>query len=342
VSVEYHIEAARHALIAAASDGAGTAPRLLAESLFATLTNVNFDDVDLARLRDRVGRPSYDLWKIHGAGEEERGLKTLILAGLRGAAAYAFHSMALGADASGIAAFLEKGLAAIGQEDLGTEKLLGLALELGKANLSALEFLDGANSAAFGAPSPAKVARTIAPGPFVVASGHDLLDLRLLLEQAGPRGVDVYTHGEMLPAHAYPALRKHGALKGNFGTAWQNQQREFVGVPGAFLFTANCLMPPKEMYRDRVFTTGPAGFPGVVHVGEDKDFSPVIDKALELGGYAEAAGEGHFETGFGRQAILSMAGAVVEAVKSGAVRHFFLVGGCDGEKASRGYYAEFV
>ncbi|MDR1109925.1 MAG: hydroxylamine reductase [Deltaproteobacteria bacterium] len=330
------------ALIAAARNGEGLEPQLLAESLFATLTNVNFDDAALARLAARVGQPPYDLGRVHGAPEDARGLRTLLLAGLRGVAAYAFHSMALGADIREIARFMENGLAAVGDEDLGLDGLLSLALECGEANLSALRLLDRANTEAFGVPGPVKVSRVIGPGPFVVASGHDFLDLRLLLEQAGGRGVDVYTHGELLPAHAYPGLGKYPALKGNFGTAWQNQQREFAGVPGAFLFTTNCLMPPTAGHADRVFTTGPVGHPGIVHIGDDKDFSPVIGRALELGGYGEARGKGHFTTGFGHQAVLSLADTVVGAVRSGAIRHFFLVGGCDGERASRDYYAEFV
>ena len=189
---------------------------------------------------------------------------------------------------------------------------------------------------------------TVEKGPFIVVTGHDLKDLELLLKQTEGKGINIYTHGEMLPAHAYPELKKYKHLKGNFGTAWQNQQKEFDGVPGAFLFTTNCLMPPRKSYIDRVFTTEVVSFDGVTHIGEDKDFTPVIEKALELGGYAE---DQHFTginggstvtTGFGHGTVLSVADKVIDAVKAGAIKHFFLVGGCDGARPGRNYYTEFV
>ena len=330
------------ALIAAARRGAGIRDKLLLESLFATLTNVNFDGLEIERLIAAVGRPFYDLQQVHGASPDARSLKTLLLTGCRGVAAYAYHSLVLGCDASEICVFLKKAISAIGEKDFGLKELLPLAMECGKVNIDALALLDKANNEAFGSPAPTVVSRVVEPGPFVVISGHDLLDLRLLLEQAEGKGVSVYTHGEMLPAHAYPSLKKHSHLKGNFGTAWQNQQIEFNGVPGAILFTTNCLMPPKESYCDRAFTTSVVGYPGLVHIGENKDFSPVIDKAIELGGYAEHRGEGAFTTGFGHDAVLSAAGKIVEAVKSGTIKRFFLVGGCDGAKSGRNYYREFV
>jgi hydroxylamine reductase len=181
-----------------------------------------------------------------------------------------------------------------------------------------------------------------------VVSGHDLHDLKLLLEQTEGTGVNIYTHGEMLPAHAYPAFKAYSHLKGNFGTAWQNQQKEFDNMPGAALFTTNCLMPVKESYRDRVFATAMTGYPGMIHIDESKDFSPVIKKALELGGYASdhpmagINGGTELTTGFGHGAVLAAAGTIVEAVKSGAIKHFFLVGGCDGAKPGRNYYTDFV
>ena len=189
---------------------------------------------------------------------------------------------------------------------------------------------------------------TVEKGPFIVVTGHDLKDLELLLKQTEGKGINIYTHGEMLPAHAYPELKKYKHLKGNFGTAWQNQQKEFDGVPGAFLFTTNCLMPPRKSYIDRVFTTEVVSFDGVTHIGEDKDFTPVIEKALELGGYSE---DQHFTginggstvtTGFGHGTVLSVADKVIDAVKAGAIKHFFLVGGCDGARPGRNYYTEFV
>jgi len=189
---------------------------------------------------------------------------------------------------------------------------------------------------------------TIEKGPFIVVTGHDLKDLELLLEQTKDKGINIYTHGEMLPAHAYPELKKYPHLKGNFGTAWQNQQKEFDHIPGAVLFTTNCLMPVKPSYADRVFTTEVVSYPQMVHIDEKKDFTPVIEKALELGGYdtdqdKTGINGGHFVmTGFGHGTVLSVADTVIDAVKSGAISHFFLVGGCDGARTGRNYYTEFV
>jgi hydroxylamine reductase len=208
--------------------------------------------------------------------------------------------------------------------------------------------LDKANTETYGTPVPTTVPLTIEKGPFIVITGHDLRDLQLLLEQTKDKGVNIYTHGEMLPAHAYPKLKAYPHLKGNFGTAWQNQQKEFADIPGAVLFTTNCLMPPRDSYRDRVFTTEVVAYPGAVHIGDDKDFTPVIKKALELGGYNEDKvmtginGGTTVTTGFGHGTVLAAAGTVVDAVKAGAIRHFFLVGGCDGVKPGRNYYTEFV
>lgn len=228
------------------------------------------------------------------------------------------------------------------------EELLPIVLETGKVNLACMALLDKANTETFGTPAPTTVPLTVEKGPFIVVSGHDLCDLKLLLEQTVGKGVNIYTHGEMLPAHAYPELKKYPHLKGNFGTAWQNQQKEFANLPAPILFTTNCLMPPKESYADRVFTTEVVSYPGIVHIGEDKDFSPVIEKALALGGFAKDQaftginGGSTVTTGFGRDTVLSVADKVVEAVKSGAIRHLFLVGGCDGAKPGRNYYTEFV
>jgi hydroxylamine reductase len=211
-----------------------------------------------------------------------------------------------------------------------------------------MELLDAANTGTYGTPAPATVTCDIEPGPFIVISGHDLLDLKKLLEQTEGKGINIYTHGEMLPAHAYPELKKYAHLKGNFGTAWQNQQKEFDGVPAPFLFTTNCLMPVKPSYADRVFTTSVVSYPELVHISDDKDFTPVIEKALALGGYKEAhpmtgINGGHtLMTGFARGTVLSVADKVVDAVKAGAIKHFFLVGGCDGAKPGRNYYTDFV
>ena len=211
-----------------------------------------------------------------------------------------------------------------------------------------MALLDKANTETYGNPEPTEVPLTIEKGPFIVITGHDLKDLQLLLEQTEGKGVNVYTHGEMLPAHAYPALKKYPHFKGNFGTAWQNQQKEFADIPAPILFTTNCLMPPKASYKDRVFTTDVVSFPDLQHIGPEKDFTPVIEKALALGGYPEdhvmtGINGGHtVTTGFGHNFVLDHAGEIVEAVKAGKISHFFLVGGCDGAKAGRNYYTEFV
>ena len=225
-------------------------------------------------------------------------------------------------------------------------------MEVGRFNLTCMELLDRANTETFGDPVPVSVSLTVEKGPFIVVTGHDLEDIKQLLEQTKDKGINIYTHGEMLPAHAYPELKKYPHLKGNFGTAWQNQQKEFASLPAPILFTTNCLMPPKASYADRVFTTGAVVFPNTPFISSStdghKDFTPVIEKALELGGFSK---DQHFTginggssvmTGFARNAILSSAGEIVDAVKSGAIRHFFLVAGCDGARAGRNYYTEFV
>ena len=322
--------------------------RLIIEGLFTTITNVSFNETTERTLLSRIAAAPYDMAKIWDAHEDIRSLKSLILFGLRGMSAYAYHALALGYTDNEVNAFFVKALAALGRNDYGMNELLPLVLETGSVNLKCMELLDKANTESFGTPSPVQVSLTVEKGPFIVITGHDLHDLRLLLEQAEGKGINIYTHGEMLPAHAYPELRKYKHLKGNFGTAWQNQQKEFAGVPGAFLFTTNCLMPTRPSYADRVFTTGVVSFPNAVHIGEDKDFSPVIAKALELAGYPEdkaftGINGGHMVmTGFGHGAVLGAADKVIDAVKSGAIKHFFLVGGCDGARPGRNYYTEFV
>ena len=214
--------------------------------------------------------------------------------------------------------------------DLEMEHLLPVVLEVGEVNLKCMALLDQANTTTYGTPAPTKVPLTIEKGPFIVVTGHDLKDLELLLEQTKDKGINIYTHGEMLPAHAYPELKKYPHLKGNFGTAWQNQQKEFDHIPGAVLFTTNCLMPVKPSYADRVFTTDVVSYPEMVHIDEKKDFTPVIEKALELGGYdtdqdKTGINGGHFVmTGFGHGTVLSVADTVIDAVKSGAISHIFL------------------
>ena len=285
------------------------------------------------------------LWR---ADEDIRSLKSLILFGIRGIAAYAYHAAVLGYMDKEVNAFFYKALFAIGMKEWGMKELLPIVMETGEINLKCMALLDKANTETYGSPKPTKVTLTVEKGPFIVISGHDLYDLKQLLEQTKDRGINIYTHGEMLPAHAYPELKKYTHLKGNFGTAWQNQQKEFADIPAPVIFTTNCLMPPKESYADRVFTTEVVSYPEIVHIGEEKDFTPVIEKALELGGYPE---DMHFTginggstvmTGFAHNAVLSNAEKVIEAVKAGEIKHFFLVGGCDGAKPGRNYYTEFV
>ncbi|MBQ8599241.1 MAG: hydroxylamine reductase, partial [Oscillospiraceae bacterium] len=327
---------------------------------------VNFNDESLLELIHRVteekrrlvpdcfvctancGRTSdYDMQQLWTANEDIRSLKSLILFGIRGMAAYAYHAAVLGYSDETVNKFFYKALFAIGM-DWGMDLLLPIVMEVGEVNLKCMALLDRANTETYGNPVPTEVSLTVEPGPFIVISGHDLYDLKQLLEQTKDKGINIYTHGEMLSAHAYPGLKQYAHLKGNFGTAWQNQQKEFADLPAPILFTTNCLMPPKGSYADRVFTTELVSYPEMVHIGEDKDFSPVIQKALELGGYGEekrftgANGGSKVLTGFGHHAVLSAADTVVQAVKEGSIKHFFLVGGCDGAKPGRSYYTDFV
>lgn len=344
--------------------------KLMIEGLFATLTNVNFDKAALTRLytavqeeknvlaascqdcADPCGRKDdYDMNQLWNAQEDIRSLKSLILFGLRGVAAYAYHAMVLGYMEDEIVNGIYKGMFYVG-EDMTMEQLLPEVLEVGRINLQCMELLDRANTSVYGTPAPTSVSMKVEKGPFIVITGHDLHDLKMLLEQTKDMGINIYTHGEMLPCHAYPELKKYPHLKGNYGTAWHNQRREFDNLPAPILFTTNCLMPPKESYSDRVFTTGVVAYPEMVSIPADeqgnKDFTPVINKALELGGFTEDKlftginGGSQLTTGFGHEAVLSVADKVIDAVKSGALKHIFLVGGCDGKRDSRSYFTEFV
>ena len=338
---------------------------LILEGLFTTITNVNFDDASIKDLTARIHTATaktadacnvsivsdYDMNNIWNANEDIRSLKSLILFGVRGMAAYAYHAMTLGYTDVSLNQFFLTALDSL-SKDWGMNELLPIVMEVGRFNLTCMELLDLANTETFGDPVPVSVSLTVEKGPFIVVTGHDLEDIKQLLEQTKDKGINIYTHGEMLPAHAYPELKKYPHLKGNFGTAWQNQQKEFASLPAPILFTTNCLMPPKASYADRVFTTGAVVFPNTPFISSStdghKDFTPVIEKALELGGFSK---DQHFTginggssvmTGFARNAILSSAGEIVDAVKSGAIRHFFLVAGCDGARAGRNYYTEFV
>lgn len=343
-----------------------SANKVMMEGLFTTITNVNFNNETITALINKVHtekeklnptclgcasvcsrNDDYDLNNIWNANEDIRSLKSLILFGLRGMAAYAYHADVLGYQDQEVFNFFYKAMFAIG-EDWGMDELLPIVLEVGEVNLKCMELLDKANTETYGTPVPTKVPMTVEKGPFIVISGHDLYDLKQLLEQTEGKGINIYTHGEMLPAHAYPELKKYSHLKGNFGTAWQNQQKEFDNIPAPILFTTNCLMPPKASYADRVFTTEVVSYPEIVHIGDKKDFTPVIQKALQLGGYDKDTeftginGGSELTVGFGHGTVLSVADKVIEAVKQGAISHFFLVGGCDGAKTGRNYYTEFV
>ncbi|MBD9007351.1 MAG: hydroxylamine reductase [Clostridium sp.] len=361
--------------------------RTVIEGLFTTLTNVSFDDDAIRAQIEKTHREKerllaapvkksagprekaagesgaaenaacaaasvqdtddYNLGLLWDMDPDIRSLKSLILFGLKGMAAYAYHALMLGASDETVNQFFLTGLREIAKD--GTvESLLPTVLKVGEVNLTCMAMLDAANTGTYGTPIPVSVPLVVERGPFIVVTGHDLKDLELLLKQTEGKGVNIYTHGEMLPAHAYPELRKYPQLKGNFGTAWQNQQKEFADIPAPILFTTNCLMPPKKSYADRVFTTEVVAYPGMVHIDDEKDFTPVIEKALELGGYQEDRqftginGGTQVMTGFGHGTILSMADQVIDAVKSGAIRHFFLVAGCDGAKPGRNYYTDFV
>lgn len=338
---------------------------LILEGLFTTITNVNFDDASIKDLTARIHTATaktadacnvsivsdYDMNNIWNANEDIRSLKSLILFGVRGMAAYAYHAMTLGYTDVSLNQFFLTALDSL-SKDWGMNELLPIVMEVGSFNLTCMELLDRANTETFGDPVPVSVSLTVEKGPFIVVTGHDLEDIKQLLEQTKDKGINIYTHGEMLPAHAYPELKKYPHLKGNFGTAWQNQQKEFASLPAPILFTTNCLMPPKASYADRVFTTGAVVFPNTPFIPSStdghKDFTPVIEKALELGGFSKDQhftginGGSNVMTGFARNAVLSSADEIVDAVKSGAIRHFFLVAGCDGARAGRNYYTEFV
>lgn len=329
---------------------------IVLKGLFTTITNVSFNEQTITELVNQAkalaiqigGTGSvYDMRKVWNDNEDIRSLKSLILFGIKGMAAYAYHAYVLGYKDKEVSEFFYKALNALGGE-LGVDELLQIVLETGKVNLKCMELLDTANTESYGVPAPKNVTMTVEKGPFIVITGHDLKDLQLLLEQTQDKGINIYTHGEMLPAHGYPKLNKFPHLKGNFGTAWQNQQKEFANIPAPILFTTNCLMPVKDSYKDRVFTTEVVSYPEIVHIGEEKDFTPVIEKALSLGGYAEDTvfyginGGNTVTTGYSHGTILSVADKVVQAVKDGYIKHFFLVGGCDGAKTGRNYYTDFV
>ncbi len=331
----------------------------ISDGMFTVLTNVNFDSAVIAqqalearKMREALGgNLPLDTDELFHGETDLISLRSTLIFGLRGMAAYAHHARMLGKRNDEVDNWFIDGTAEIAREhDAG--EWLDLIMEFGQVNLKCMALLDEANTGSYGTPVPTNVPLLIEKGPFIVISGHDLHDLKMLLEQTDGMGINIYTHGEMLPAHAYPELKKHSQLKGNFGTAWQSQQKEFDGIPAPVLFTTNCLMAPKQSYADRVYTTSVVGFPELKHIETDekghKDFSVIIKQSLSLGGYSQDTqrtginGGTAVTTGFGRETVLSNAGAIIDAVKAGAIRHFFLVGGCDGAKPGRNYYTEFV
>lgn len=350
------------------------------DSLFTTLTNVNFDaDVHVEMLkksqkikealRSKVGsiknntdHATYNLSETKAemlkdakkAGimydqnldPDIRSLRQTIIYGLKGISAYGHQARALGYYDDQVDNFYVRALEATTDDNLDVEELIRWTMRTGDMSVAVMKKLDEANTTVYKNPSPQKVNVHVKKGPFIIVSGHDLKDLDMLLKQTEGKGINIYTHGEMIPSHGYPELKKYPHLVGNFGGAWQDQQKEFDDIPGCILMTTNCLMRPRETYKDRIFTTSVVGWDGVKYIGkkEDgtKDFSEIIDKALELGGYKEDQEPHEILVGFGHHATLSHAETIVNAIKEGKIRHFFLIGGCDGARPGRNYYTEFA
>ena len=349
-------------------------------SLFTTLTNVNFDaevHVEMLKesqkikenLRDRVGSdkdfPEQATYNLSETKEEMlkdskragimfdqdldadvRSLRQTIVYGLKGVSAYGHQARFIGYYDDQVDNFYFRGLECTTNDNLSVEELIQMTMRTGDMSVAVMKKLDEANTERYKNPTPHKVNVNIEKGPFIIVSGHDLRDLEMLLEQTEGKGINIYTHGEMLPSHGYPGLKKYKHLVGNYGGAWQDQQKEFDGIPGCILMTTNCLMRPRETYKDRIFTTSVVGWDGVKYISADKDgykdFSEIIDKALELGGFKESEEPKEILVGFGHNATLSHAEAIVNAVKEGKIRHFFLIGGCDGARPGRNYYTEFA
>jgi hydroxylamine reductase len=281
--------------------------------------------------------------RLEKLGPDVTGLQELVLYGLKGTAAYADHARALGQEDPAVYATFHEGLDFLTKPNPTVDELVGWAMKVGELNLRVMELLDVANTGAYGHPEPTQVRVTPVKGKAIAVSGHDLKDLELLLKQTEGKGINIYTHGEMLPCHAYPSLKKYKHLVGNYGGAWQDQAKEFDAFPGAVLMTTNCIQKPRESYKGRIFTTGLVAWPDVTHIGADKDFTPVIEAALAAPGFAiDVEPAKSITVGFGRNAVMSVAGAVIDAVKAGKIKHFFLVGGCDGAKPGRNYFTEFA
>jgi hydroxylamine reductase len=284
--------------------------------------------------------------RINALGADVAGLQELITYGLKGTAAYADHARVLGVEDNDVYAFFHQALDYLAGNPRDAGELTKMALRVGEVNLKVMEMLDAANTGAYGHPEPTQVRVTPVKGKAICVSGHDLKDLQMLLEQTAGKNINVYTHGEMLPCLAYPELKKHKHLVGNYGGAWQDQRSEFDAFPGAILMTTNCIQKPKDSYKDRIFTTGLVAWPGVAHIptGPDgqKDFTPVIEAARAAPGFTEDGADHTITIGLARNAVLSLADKVVAAVKAGKIRRFFLIGGCDGAKPGRNYYTDFA
>ena len=347
---------------------------LITLNLFATITNANFDkesieariratltekDVLLAQIADPSGLPEAAKWNGSGNWEEKaatvgvlstenediRSLRELITYGLKGLSAYSKHANVLLKDDEEVDAFLQRALAATLDDNLSVEELIALTMETGKHGVSGMALLDKANTEAYGNPEITKVNIGVGTNPGILVSGHDLRDLEMLLEQTQGTGVDVYTHSEMLPAHYYPAFKKYPNFIGNYGNAWWKQKEEFESFNGPILMTTNCIVPPKDSYKDRLYTTGAAGYPGCTHIpeeiGEQKDFSVIIEHAKRCAAPTEIE-TGELIGGFAHAQVLALADQVVDAVKSGAIKKFVVMAGCDGRAKSREYYTEFA
>lgn len=275
-------------------------------------------------------------------GDDITGLIELVTYGLKGTAAYADHARVLGKESDEVYATFHEALDFLTTPSPSIDDLLGWSLKVGELNLTVMGLLDTANTGAFGDPVPTAVRIEPVKGKAIVVSGHDLKDLKMLLEQTEGKGINIYTHGEMLPAHGYPELKKHSHLVGNYGGAWQDQAKEFDAFPGAILMTTNCIQKPRETYSDRIFTTGLVAWPGVTHIGCKKDFTPVIEAALAAPGFTQDGSGKTIMVGFGHNAVMNIAGPVIDAVRAGAIKHFFLIGGCDGAKPGRNYFTDFA
>jgi len=353
--------------------------RFTMEAVFSTLTNVDFDPERFVpminksvQLREELkgkvaaagGKTDFDhpaatftpaqtiaelakqgadlkFIETLDSDENVRSLKQTLLYGLKGIAAYGDHAAILGQSDPVVAGFMYEALAAMLAEGLTIEDCVPVAMKAGEINLKAMELLDAANTGTYGHPVPTSVPLGHRKNKCILITGHDLHDLELLLKQTEGKGIDIYTHGEMLPCHGYPELKKYDHFYGHYGTAWQNQHKEFPKFPGPVLFTTNCIQKPKDDYKDRIFTTGLVGWPGVTHI-EDKDFSAVVEMALAMDGWQDEVDNGSVMVGFGRNAVLGVADKVIDAVKNKDIRHFFLVGGCDGAKPGRDYFTKFV